>query len=196
MNYLLALLDEIINKQTLDVMALQQRDFDESKHPRDEHGRWTDGGGNGDGNEDTGDDYSDSPRPSVSVAKVHAARSELASVAQEVYDDWQDEDSGGISDRIAGKISLALSDMGIETADGGHDEHSWVIANLKEGVYKIDVPLSVYAESGTKKPDVTITADHVVVARLEEPISDFEFADRYQERSFTEKDFDEFKHVR
>jgi hypothetical protein len=26
-----------------------EKDFDESKHPRDEHGRWTDGGGGGDG---------------------------------------------------------------------------------------------------------------------------------------------------
>ena len=85
-------------------------------------------------------------------------------------------------------MSGVLADQGIATAEGGApgDDHSWVIANLNEGVYEIDIPPGVYETGGgyswSKIPDVTITTDDVVVNKIDKPMSDEKFRATYTDQ--------------
>jgi hypothetical protein len=139
-------------------MRLLARDWDEGKHPREpagspEGGQFAGGAGaegSGEGNGNT--------QPSVGVKQVHAAKSEMAKLAQEVYDGWEQDEqgvnvelgTGGICDEINKALQGHLNNMGVETADGGQpgDEHAYTIANLKEGVYSINIPPGVYETGG------------------------------------------------
>jgi|SRR5215475_4460030 len=140
--------------------------------------------------------------PSKTVKDAHALKPDLATAAQMEYDAWdQDEEgfdcevgTGGICDRVADAMENVLSaDHGIETARGGQagDDHAYILANLKEGVYSVDIPPGVYETGGgytwQKIPDVKISPDDVQIDRVDKPMSNEEFYDLYQrweDRSF------------
>jgi len=81
---------------------------------------------------------------------------QLIKAAQQVYDEWQQDDEGydeelghgGICQDIAEAISGVLSDYGIETAvvdnNGMGDQHVWTVAQLNDGIYEIDIPPHLY----------------------------------------------------
>jgi hypothetical protein len=119
-------------------------------------------------------------------AQLEASRPELARIAQAVYDDWQQDEEGidevygggGICDAIAEEIAVHLSQLGIDTIDGGQDgdDHAFLIAYNDTEAYEVDIPPGVYeygsGYSWTKKRDVTITADDVYIGKVDQDILD------------------------
>lgn len=115
---------------------------------------------------------------------IHTARRlapALAAAAQKVYDAWaQDEDgfdealgSGGICQDIAEGLARVLAGAGIDAASvsSTHEQHVYVVAQVVEGVYLIDIPYSVYETGGgytwRKIPDVVFEGGDVVFHKLD-----------------------------
>lgn len=113
----------------------------------------------------------------------------IAPMAQAKYNEWDQSDEengdpelgfGGICDAIADGIAEYLSSLGIDanTSYSEYDTHTSVIAKLKEGVYNIDIPPSVY-ETGfgynwKKIPNVTFTGNDVVFHQLDKNPENFD----------------------
>lgn len=80
----------------------------------------------------------------------------LVRAAQEVYNEWnQDEEGmdaelggGGICQDIADAISGVLSNHGIEvtTVDSGGmgEQHVWAVARVKDGIFGVDIDYRRY----------------------------------------------------
>lgn len=116
---------------------------------------------------------------------------EMAKKAQKVYDEWnQDEHGmdeeyggGGICQDIAAELSGVLNDHGIDAQtidnEGMGEQHVWVIAKMKDGIYEIDIPPSVYETGGgyswTKRQGVQFDETHITVGKID----DLENADQY-----------------
>lgn len=89
--------------------------------------------------------------------------------ANSKYDEW-DGEFGGICDQIAESISSILSDVGIDTVEGGHDgdDHAWVLARIGSKVYIVDIPPHIYERGGgynwQKIPDVKFQAGDVQIS--------------------------------
>ncbi len=137
----------------------------------------------------------DAPAPIIAPKDVdsHTAFKSLApkmaKEVQVVYDEWtQDADgideelgSGGICQDIAQKISGVLGDNGIEstTVDNGGvgEQHVWVIAKMKDGVYNIDIPPHVYETGGgynwTKRQGVKFDQSHITIDKLDSDPKNF-----------------------
>lgn len=115
---------------------------------------------------------------------------QMSQAAQAVYDRWeQDADgmdhdlgSGGICQDIAEAMQGVLDRVGIDAmtidSNGIGDQHVWLIAKFREGVYEIDIPPSVY-ETGAgytwkKIPDVEIRPGHIVINQWSSNPEDFE----------------------
>ena len=106
-------------------------------------------------------------------------RSDIANMAQSIYDDWDQEDdeygTGGICDAISMGISDILAENDIEVTDGGHegDDHSYIVAYDDQSAFIVNIPSYVY-ESGagynwTKLGDVQLTPDDVEISTTEMP---------------------------
>lgn len=101
---------------------------------------------------------------SVTVAKALAHK--MAAAAQKEYDDWDESNrdeyaGGGICHRIAEAICSILDHAGIgqvTTVSSDHEQHVYVAAAFKEGVFSIDIHWSLYETGGgfswKKLPDV------------------------------------------
>lgn len=112
-----------------------------------------------------------------SVETIEALRSELVKAAQEQYDAWQLDDdgfdfevgAGGICHLIADAIVDILNEHGIEcsSVSATHEVHVYVLAQVEEGIYEIDVPHRIYETGGgytwKKIEGVTFEPDHVVI---------------------------------
>lgn len=123
----------------------------------------------------------------VSVNQVN--KNALASVAQPVYESWDQSDEengdpelgfGGICDGVADAMAAELSKIGVEcaTSYSEYDTHTSVIAQFKEGVFNVDIPPQVY-ESGfgynwKKKPNIVFSADNVVIHQIDKNPQNFE----------------------
>lgn len=126
--------------------------------------------------------------PPVSILKSLMPR--IIAAAQHEYDTWeQDEDgfndelgAGGICQDIAEAISNVLSAAHIEcrTLDnnGMGDQHVWVVAKFREGLYEIDIPPHVYEDGGgytwRKIPDVKFDSSDVSITRSYMSEEDFD----------------------
>lgn len=105
-------------------------------------------------------------------------KSKIAQVAQREYDAWTPDEEGGqeewggggichiIADSIVGLLSqMGIEAMSMQAAVG--ENHTFVVALMKDGIYSIDIPPYVYeAGSGyswTKKDGVTITPNDVSI---------------------------------
>jgi hypothetical protein len=113
------------------------------------------------------------------LQKLNKLRSKLASAAQEILNEWvQDEEGldevfggGGPCDRIsemmANVIGHAIDDA--EILDGGHegDDHAWLIVVSGDEVAGVDIPSDVYETGGgyswAKIQDVQIQPEDVVI---------------------------------
>lgn len=114
----------------------------------------------------------------------------LAVVAQQVYDDWeQDEEGesfeygvGGICQDIAEAMAGFLSENGIEAAtvdnQGMGEQHVWTVAKLNDGVYTVDIEPGTYETGGgycwKKRPGVTFSAENISVYRIDADPAKFE----------------------
>lgn len=119
-------------------------------------------------------------------ADSEALRARLATAAQKVYDEWdEDEDEyagGGICHLIADAMADVLMAEGIKqvsTVSQQMDEvHVYVVAADDSGVYRIDIPPSVYETGGgytwKKRQGIEITADDVEIDRLSTDPDDYE----------------------
>lgn len=113
----------------------------------------------------------------------------LAKAAQEVYDAWDENEDeyggGGICHLIADAMVDVLTGKGIEATSVGQEigeVHVYVVAQVVEGVYRVDIPPSTY-ESGsgyswTKRKGVKLDRLDVVIDRLS---SDPEAFDEFTE---------------
>lgn len=113
----------------------------------------------------------------------------IAKVAQKEYDTWTPEEEGGdeewgeggICHEIADSIVGALSELGIDAismqASVG-ENHTFVIALMKDGIYNIDVPPDVYeigsGYNWTKKPGVVISSSDVIIDLITRDVSKWE----------------------
>jgi hypothetical protein len=123
----------------------------------------------------------------------------LASAAQKVYDEW-DADSdpdngdpevgfGGICQDIAGAMCDVLASHGVDCTSVSQqidDQHVYVVAKFREGVYLVDIPPHDYERGGgynwTKIKGVRFTPHHIVVHQLD---ADPETFDQYTEESMS-----------
>jgi hypothetical protein len=108
---------------------------------------------------------------------------QMAAAAQQVYDEWeQDEEGldiehgpGGICDRISQAITdVIVTNIGeVDILEGGQegDDHAYIIAFNDSEAYMVDIPAGLYETGGgyswQKIPDVEFTAHDVVVAPID-----------------------------
>ena len=114
---------------------------------------------------------------------MNTIKKEIVYKAQQIYDDWNQEDgiddiygSGGICDEIARSIGNIMVDNGYNVKDGWDDEHAFMIAYNKSRAYIVDIPPEVY-ETGygykwKKKKNVKFKPSDVYIEEI--PIEDIE----------------------
>ena len=106
----------------------------------------------------------------------------FVNAAQEVLDDWhQDENgldewgsAGGVCDRVAYAIQDVISHMlpDVEAEDGGHDgdDHAYCIVRRGAEEVLVDIPAQVYETGGgyvwRKRPGVRIQETDVYVGSV------------------------------
>lgn len=109
---------------------------------------------------------------------IQALKPALAKVAQEVYDEWEQDENGvnwelgtgGICDRIADAFCgvLAMNYERAATFVYG-DGHAYAYVKRGAHTYCIDLPAHVYEYGGgyswTKIPDVTIEPGDIYISR-------------------------------
>jgi hypothetical protein len=90
-----------------------------------------------------------------SVKQAQSLMPQILARAQQDYDDWDESDEdtyagGGICHIIADSISSVLGDAGIDSGpvSCNYDQHVYVAARFREGVYTIDIPYHVYETGG------------------------------------------------
>jgi hypothetical protein len=125
----------------------------------------------------------------VITKKLLRLKPKLAIAAQKVYDDWeQDEDGycewlgeGGICQDIAEAMQDILIENGIESQTVSQEigeQHVYVVAKTKDGVYNVDIPPFIYETGGgycwKKIPNVKFDESDVVIDMLSPDPSDFE----------------------
>lgn len=126
----------------------------------------------------------------MSEENIKPHKDELSSLAQEVYEEWDQSDEeygdpelgmGGICDEIADRMSNYLQEQGFETFTNynEYDSHTSTYAYDpgSKTLLKIDIPPQVY-EEGTgynwkKRPDVRMTAQDVTVDDMSELYDEF-----------------------
>jgi hypothetical protein len=125
----------------------------------------------------------------TSEKHLSTLKKELASAAQKVYDEWeQDEDGycdwlgvGGICQDIADAMASVLTNHGIEcstvSAHSG-EQHVYVVAQIEDGVYNVDISPYLYETGGgycwKKIPDVKFDESYIEIYKLSSDPNDFE----------------------
>lgn len=134
-------------------------------------------------------------RAKITSRNIAIWKPAMCKLAQQVYQEWdqsgEDGDPelgfGGICDLIADQICHVLGQEGVECTSwntaGMGENHTSVIANLADGVFEVDIPPHVYETGGGytwhKRPEVVFDPRDVAISRLEPPMTDEEFVDRY-----------------
>ena len=143
------------------------------------------------------------------MQQLRGLRSKMATAAQLVYDEWDEDDEdgteGGICDEIASRIQEVISSLpDVDITDGGHDgdDHAWTIAYNDQEAFGVDIAPHVYERGGgyswTKIPGVTFDEQDINIFKLrrsditEEILKD-ENGKPIRFLHGTTKDFDEFK---
>lgn len=118
---------------------------------------------------------------------------QIVRVAQKCYDDWDVEKfddpegfdmeyaGGGICHFIADEIVSVLDQHGIEAATVNQqvgDQHVFTIAQLKDGVYAIDIPPGTYETGGgytwQRRTGVKFDTNDVFVDKISDNPEEFE----------------------
>ncbi|TLX15844.1 hypothetical protein [Rhizobium sp. MHM7A] len=136
------------------------------------------------------------PMPMKSVSELISTLPHLASVAQGVYDQWEQVDgfdvelgSGGICQDVASAMASRLGESGFEdvlvVSAAVGENHVFVMALLDDGVYQIDISPYHYETGGgyvwEKKPEVKFAPEMVSVLKVDGVISPDDFVERYAE---------------
>ncbi len=109
----------------------------------------------------------------------------MTQAAQEVYNEWSQDDegideelgTGGICDAISQAISglIAENIENVELTEGGQDgdDHAYVIVYNEDEAYGVDIPPSLYETGGgyswTKVLDVTFTPQNIDIFEVPHP---------------------------
>lgn len=128
-----------------------------------------------------------------SDSQIKDLRPELASAAQKVYDEWDQNEEGfcdwlgygGICQDIADAMAEVLGKHGIDCTTFSQEvgeQHVFVIAKTDDGVFSVDIPPYLYETGGgycwKKIPDVKFDSRYVVISGLSSDPEDF---DQYTE---------------
>jgi hypothetical protein len=127
----------------------------------------------------------------ITSEQVAAWRGEMCKMAQDVYDKWHQsdpehgDDFGAICEQIASVIGNALANYGISTFTISADDHASLATNLADGVFEINLPPHV--ETGAwytwkTLPDVKFHPNDLTITRLDRPITDEAFRERFHLR--------------
>jgi hypothetical protein len=124
-----------------------------------------------------------------SAGDLMALRNELASAAQAVYDEW-DQDAeghdeeyggGGICHEVADAMVEVLGRHGIESQSVSQsigEVHVYVVAKVKDGVYTVDILPGTYekgsAYTWSKIPGVKFDANDVDISQIDADPNRFE----------------------
>lgn len=111
-------------------------------------------------------------------AEARRLNKELVRRAQAVYDEWDEENideyaGGGICHLIADAFAEVLQAAGIDVCAvcSNCEQHVYVICQLREGVYTLDLPYSTYeigaGYSWEKIPDVVFDTSDLVWMQLD-----------------------------
>jgi len=119
------------------------------------------------------------PTPGGLLQLLQALRPALAAAAQAVLDEWQPDEEGfdeelgaggacdGITQAMTEVVATHLGGVGIEEAGHEGDDHAWFVVYTDAEAVSVDIPSGCYEEGGgycwTKRPDVHLTADDVVL---------------------------------
>jgi len=109
---------------------------------------------------------------------AQALAPQLVAAAQGQYDAWDEADDdtfagGGICHLIADGLVSVLAAAAVEACavSSMHEQHVYVVCQLQDGVYMLDIPYSLYevgaGYSWQKLPDVKFTSDFLVWTRLD-----------------------------
>lgn len=124
-----------------------------------------------------------------SLNELRKLMPKIVLVAQKVYDEWQQDESGydeeygggGICHEIAEKVAEVLLQNNIEANTVSQtigDVHVYVVAKFKEGVYSIDIPPSIYeigsAYTWKKKPNIKFNQNHIAIDLIDKNPEKFE----------------------
>lgn len=116
------------------------------------------------------------------LEEIKSLMPQIISSAQEIYDDWEQNDQGEDSQYgcggICDSISKAISDVvnsnirDVEIFDGGQDgdDHAFIIVKKDNEAYAIDIPPGFYESGGgycwVKKRGVTFTPEMVDIYKV------------------------------
>lgn len=129
-----------------------------------------------------------SKRHNPAVPELEALRSMFCVAAQEVYDEWdQDEEGyseeyayGGICHDIATAIQEILEEHDISSTSFSQsigDVHVWAVADIDGDAYRVDVIPYLYEHGGgytwRKIPDIAFVNDDIVIEPMADPFSDY-----------------------
>lgn len=117
-------------------------------------------------------------------------KSQIAQIAQKVYDDWDENDDvyagGGICDLIADEIVSFLSSNNVESFSyNPHqgENHVYVIAKFPSGIFEIDIPPNVYEIGGgyswKKIPNIKFDSRCVIINKISNDIEKFDELQEY-----------------
>lgn len=125
-----------------------------------------------------------------SVNQAQSLIPELVSTTQHVYDNWQQNDDGydeelgegGVCQDIADAMAYVMDSNGIDSMivdNGGMgDQHVWIMIKVREGVFSVDIPPSVYETGGgyswKKIKNVVFTNNDVVFDKVSNNPEEFE----------------------
>jgi hypothetical protein len=135
--------------------------------------------------------YADLPLSSA----ITAVAPQIAAAAQTVYDAWDQSDpenddlnGGGICHLIADEAASILSRVNIPCATqcSSHEQHVYVVAQCRDGVFEVDIPHRLYERGGgftwTKIEGVRFAPDDIVMSRLDgDPAKMADYVDEWQE---------------
>ncbi len=131
------------------------------------------------------DEMEDLDAPTKSINDIKAATPYLVKIAQQVYNDWDEDDKdtyagGGICHLIADELASYLNGIGIETAtvSSSHEQHVYCVSKVIEGVYSVDIHWSYYETGGgfswKKIPDVIFDGSELEFYRVSSDYNDWE----------------------
>lgn len=129
----------------------------------------------------------------------------LASAAQRAYDEWDQNDEGidevlgpgGVCQDVAENMADVLVSKGIEAqtvSAAVGDQHVYVVVQLPDGVYTVDIPPGVY-EAGAgynwrKIPGVRFEPGYVVVDKLDDDPGKYgEYSDVWASEATTPNEY-------
>jgi hypothetical protein len=113
----------------------------------------------------------------ISVNNAKILMPQILSKVQKIYDDWDESDrdtyaGGGICHLLSDAICNILNDNDIDSTPVSctMEQHVYVVAKFREGIYEVDIPYHVYEIGGgyswSKIPDVKFEPSDVRFQKL------------------------------